>query len=61
MTAVGARVLAVDNVGAPHRVIVRIGFPRCRESHILKFGEQEPLTGFTPTVTLIWFTTRILT
>jgi hypothetical protein len=48
MTAVGARVLAVDNVGAPHRVIVRIGFPRCRESHTLKFGEQEPFTGFTP-------------
>jgi hypothetical protein len=48
MTAVGTRVLAVDNVGARDRVIVRIGFTRYRESHTLKFGEQEPLTGFTP-------------
>jgi len=48
MTAVGARVLAVDKVGARRRVIVRIGFPSYRESHTLKFGEQEPLTGFTP-------------
>ena len=48
MTAIGARVLAVDNVGAGCPVIVRIGFPRCRDSfHTLKFGQQKPFTGFT--------------
>ena len=50
MPVIGARVLAVDNVGAEYRVIVRIGFPRCRDSfHTLKFGQQKPFTGFTHT------------
>jgi hypothetical protein len=48
MTAIGAKVLAVDNVGAQYRVIVRIGFPRYRGSfHTLEFGEKKPFTGFT--------------
>lgn len=48
MTAIGAKVLAVDNVGSHYRVIVRIGFPRYRGSfHTLKFGENKPVTGFT--------------
>jgi hypothetical protein len=48
MTALGARVLAVDNLGTQYRVIVRIGFPRYRGSfYTLKFGEQKPFTGFT--------------
>ena len=48
MTAIGAKVLAVDNLGAQYRVIVRIGFPRYRGSfNTLKFGEKKPFTGFT--------------
>jgi hypothetical protein len=48
MTAIGAKVLAVDNVGPQYRVIVRIGFPRYRGSfHTLKFGKTKPFTGFT--------------
>src|ERR1700752_2335542 len=47
MTAIGAKVLAVDNLGAEYRVIVRIGFPRYRGSFLtLKFGETKPFTGF---------------
>jgi hypothetical protein len=47
MTAIGAKVLAVDNLGAEYRVIVRIGFPRYRGSFLtLKFAEKKPLTGF---------------
>ncbi|MFY9988432.1 MAG: hypothetical protein WAK31_26995 [Chthoniobacterales bacterium] len=48
MTAIGAKVLAVDNLGAEYRVIVRIGFPRYRGSFLtFKFGETKPFTGFT--------------
>ncbi|MFZ0502906.1 MAG: hypothetical protein WAM44_04290 [Chthoniobacterales bacterium] len=48
MTAIGAKVVAVDNLGARYRVIVRIGFPRYRGSfYTLKFGENKPFTGFT--------------
>jgi hypothetical protein len=48
MTAIGAKVLAVDNVGPQYRVIVRIGFPRYRGSfYTLKFGKTKPFTGFT--------------
>jgi hypothetical protein len=48
MTAIGARVVAVDNLGGPYRVIVRIGFPRYRGSfYTLKFGENKPFMGFT--------------
>jgi hypothetical protein len=48
MTTIAAKVLAVDNLGARYRVIVRIGFPRYRGSfNTLKFGEKKPFTGFT--------------
>jgi hypothetical protein len=48
MTAIGAKVVAVDNLGGRYRVIVRIGFPRYHGSFLtLKFGEQKPFTGFT--------------
>ena len=48
MTAIGAKVLAVDNIGSEYRVVVRIGFPRYRGSFLtLKFGEKKPFTGFT--------------
>jgi hypothetical protein len=48
MTAIGAKVLAVDNAGTEYRAIVRIGLPRYRGSfHTLEFGETKPFTGFT--------------
>ncbi|HXM02688.1 MAG TPA: hypothetical protein VN939_08815 [Chthoniobacterales bacterium] len=48
MTAISAKILAVDNVGTQYRVAVRIGFPRYRGSFFtLKFGEKKPFTGFT--------------
>jgi hypothetical protein len=48
MTVIGTEVLAVDSLGALYRAIVRIGFPRYRDSFLtLKFGEKEPFTGFT--------------
>ena len=48
MTAIGAKVLAVDNLDGQYRVIVRIGFPRYRGSfHTLQFGEKKPFMGFT--------------
>jgi hypothetical protein len=48
MTAIGAKVLAVDNLDGQYRVIVRIGFPRYRGSfHTLQFGEKKPFIGFT--------------
>jgi|GEM_PF-2463410 hypothetical protein len=48
MTASGAKVLTVDNLGTQHRVVVRIGFLRYRGSFLtLKFGEKKPFTGFT--------------
>ena len=48
MTASGAKVLTVDNLGTQYRVVVRIGFPRCRGLFLtLKFGEKKPFTGFT--------------
>jgi len=48
MTASGAKVLTVDNLGTQYRVVVRIGFPRYRGSFLtLKFGEKKPFTGFT--------------
>jgi hypothetical protein len=48
MTAIAAKVLAVNNLGAQYRVIVRIGFPRYRGSfNTLKFGKKKPFTGFT--------------
>jgi hypothetical protein len=47
MTAIGAKVLAVDNIGTQYRVAVRIGFPRYRAFLTLKFGEKKPFTGFT--------------
>jgi hypothetical protein len=48
MTAIGAKVLAVHNLGSQYRVIVRIGFPRYRGSfQTLKFGERKPFMGFT--------------
>ena len=47
MTASGAKVLTVDNLGTQYRVVVRIGFPRYRGSFLtLKFGENKPFTGF---------------
>jgi hypothetical protein len=47
MIAIGAKVLAVDNLGTQYRVVVRIGFPRYRGSFLtLKFGEKKPSTGF---------------
>jgi hypothetical protein len=48
MTVIGTEVLAVDSLGALHRAMVRIGFPRYRDSFLnLKFGEKKPFTGFT--------------
>jgi hypothetical protein len=48
MTAIGAKVLTVDNLGSQYRVVVRIGFPRYRGSFLtLTFGENKPFTGFT--------------
>jgi hypothetical protein len=48
MTAIGAKVVAVDNLDTQYRVIVRIGFPRYRGSfRTLKFGKTKPFTGFT--------------
>jgi hypothetical protein len=48
MTAIGAKVLTVDNLGAHYHVIVRIGFPKYRGSfHTLTFGDWKPFTGFT--------------
>jgi len=48
MTASGAKVLTVDNLGTRYRVVVRIGFPRYRGSFLtLEFGEKKPFTGFT--------------
>ena len=48
MTAIGAKVLTVDNLGTQYRVVVRIGFPRYRGSFLtLEFGEKKPFTGFT--------------
>jgi hypothetical protein len=48
MTAIGAKVLTVDNLGTQYRVVVRIGFPRYRGSFLtLKFGETKPFTGST--------------
>jgi len=47
MTASGAKVLTVDNLGTQYRVVVRIGFPRYRVSFLtLKFVEKKPFTGF---------------
>src|SRR5260370_12156112 len=47
MTASGAKVLTVDNLGTQYSVVVRIGFPRYRGSFLtLKFGEKKPFTGF---------------
>jgi hypothetical protein len=48
MTAIGAKVLTVDNLGTQYRVVVRIGFSRYRGSFLtLKFGEKKPFMGFT--------------
>jgi hypothetical protein len=48
MTAIGAKVLTVDNLVPQYRVILRIEFPRYRGSfHTLKFGEKKPFMGFT--------------
>jgi hypothetical protein len=47
MTAIGARVLVVDNVGAQCGVIVRIGFQGYLASFdTLKFAEKKTFTGF---------------
>jgi len=48
MTAIGGRVLVIDNVGPQYPVVVRIGFPRYQGSfHTLKFAEKNPFAGFT--------------
>src|ERR1700741_4973250 len=48
MIVIGTEVLAVDSLGALHRAIVRVGFPRSRGSFLtLKFGEKKPFAGFT--------------
>jgi hypothetical protein len=47
MTAVPAKVLAVDKEGDQHRVMVRIGLARYRGSfETLTFGEKKPRIGF---------------
>jgi hypothetical protein len=47
MTAVPAKVLAVDKEGDQHRVMVRIGLARYRGSfNTLTFGERKPRIGF---------------
>jgi hypothetical protein len=46
MTAIGAKVLAVDNLGAQYRAIFRVEFPRYRGSfQTLKFGEKKPFAA----------------
>ena len=48
MTVIGANVLAVDNLGARYRVILRVEFPKYRGSfQTLKFAEKKPLVGST--------------
>jgi hypothetical protein len=48
MTAIGASVIVVDNVGAQYRLIVPIGFPRYRGSFpTLKLAEKKRFTGLT--------------
>ena len=47
MTAIPARVLAVDKEGDQYRIMVRIGLARYRGSfHTLTFGEKKPRIGF---------------
>ena len=47
MTAIPAKVVAVDRQSDQYRVIVRIGVARYRGSfNTLKFGEKKPFTGF---------------
>jgi hypothetical protein len=47
MTAVPAKVLAVDKEGDQHRVMVRIGLAKYRGSfNTLTFGERKPRIGF---------------
>jgi len=47
MTAIPAKVVAVDRQSDQYRVIVRIGLTKYRGSfNTLKFGEKKPFTGF---------------
>ncbi len=47
MTAIPAKVVAVDRQSDQYRVIVRIGLAKYRGSfNTLKFGEKKPFTGF---------------
>jgi hypothetical protein len=47
MTAIPARVLAVDKEGDQYRIMVRIGLARYRGSfETLTFGEKKPRIGF---------------
>ena len=49
MTAIPAKVVAVDRQSDQYRVIVRIGVAKYRGSfNTLKFGENKPFTGFCP-------------
>ena len=61
MIVIGTEVLAVDSLGALHRAIVRIGFPRSRGSFLtLKFGEKNRSRVSRRTVSLILSTIKIL-
>ena len=47
MTAIRARVFAVDKEGDQYRIMVRIGLARYRGSfETLTFGEKKPRNGF---------------
>ena len=47
MTAIPAKVVAIDRQTDRYRVIVRIGLAKYRGSfNTLKFGENKPFTGF---------------
>jgi hypothetical protein len=60
MTAIPAKVLAIDKQGDRYNVIVRIGLAKYRGSfNTLAFGENKPFTGFCHNVSLTFFTTEI--
>ena len=61
MTAIPAKVVAVDRQSDQYRVIVRIGLAKYRGSfNTLKFGEKNRSRASVATVNLISFTSKIL-
>jgi len=60
MTAIPAKVLAIDKQGDQYNVIVRIALAKYRGSfNTLAFGENKPSTGFCHNGQLDLFTTEI--